>query len=104
MTDQNGDNAERVIRDKTGDLNANSANSVNIHPQFVGDYPQPKPTTSKIPDLPPSTQVAMESLGLNCPPKPPGPALGLFFQFISTDLEKMLWIGIILIFRHVSFD
>jgi hypothetical protein len=92
------------MADENGDLNANSANPVNMHPQFMGDYPQPKPTTSKIPDLPPSTEAATESPGINRPPKPPGPALGPFFQFISTDLKKMLWMGSVLIFRHVSFD
>ncbi len=84
-----------------GDLNANP---VNMHPQFIGDYPQPKVTTSKIPDLPPSIQAATESPGLNRPPRSPGPVLGPFVQFISTDLEKMLWMGIVLIFLHVSFD
>jgi hypothetical protein len=38
------------------------------------------------------------------PPKPPGPALGPYYQFITTDLEKMQWLGSVLIFRHVSFD
>ncbi|CAF1449810.1 unnamed protein product [Rotaria sordida] len=42
-------------------------------------------------------------LVVNRPPQPPGPALGPYFQFITTDLEKMLWIGSVLIFRHVSY-
>ncbi|CAF1165445.1 unnamed protein product [Rotaria sp. Silwood1] len=37
------------------------------------------------------------------PPRSPEPSLGPYFQFISTDLENMLWIGSILIFRHVSY-
>lgn len=41
---------------------------------------------------------------LNRPPKPPGRALGPYFQFIRTDLERMLWIGSALVFRHVSLD
>jgi hypothetical protein len=41
---------------------------------------------------------------INRPPKPPGPALGPYYQFITTDLEKKQWIGSVLIFRHVSFD
>ncbi|CAF5175608.1 unnamed protein product, partial [Rotaria sp. Silwood1] len=27
------------------------------------------------------------------PPRSPEPSLGPYFQFISTDLENMLWIG-----------
>lgn len=37
------------------------------------------------------------------PPRPPGPALGPYYQFVTTDLKKMLWIGSALIFRHVSY-
>ncbi|CAF2139093.1 unnamed protein product [Rotaria magnacalcarata] len=36
------------------------------------------------------------------PPRPPGPALGPYYQFITTDLKSMQWIGSALIFRHVS--
>ncbi|CAF1180334.1 unnamed protein product [Rotaria sp. Silwood1] len=43
-------------------------------------------------------------LVVNRPPQPPGPALGPYFQFITTDLEKMLWVGSVLIFRHVSYN
>ncbi|CAF3052953.1 unnamed protein product [Rotaria sp. Silwood2] len=43
-------------------------------------------------------------LVVNRPPQPPGPALGPYFQFITTDLENMLWVGSVLIFRHVSYD
>ncbi|CAF3599539.1 unnamed protein product [Rotaria sp. Silwood1] len=38
------------------------------------------------------------------PPRPPEQAMGPYFQFITTDLENMLWIGSVLIFRHVSYD
>lgn len=38
------------------------------------------------------------------PPRPPGPALGPYFQFITTELDKMLWIGSILLFRHVDYQ
>jgi hypothetical protein len=51
-----------------------------------------------------SSHVTAESPALNRPPKPPGPTLGPYFQFITTDLENMLWIGSALLFRHVSFD
>ncbi|CAF1549219.1 unnamed protein product, partial [Rotaria sordida] len=37
------------------------------------------------------------------PPRPPEPAMGPYYQFITTDLENMLWIGSVLIFRHVSY-
>ena len=91
------------IKDKNGDLNANTLNPVNINPQFMGDYPQPKVTSSKLPDLAPPSQASTDSPGINRPPKPPGTALGPFLQFITTDLQKMVWIGSALIFRHVSF-
>ncbi|CAF3163824.1 unnamed protein product [Rotaria sp. Silwood2] len=38
------------------------------------------------------------------PPRPPESAMGPYFQFITTDLENMLWIGSVLIFRHVSYE
>ncbi|CAF1083207.1 unnamed protein product [Rotaria sp. Silwood1] len=41
---------------------------------------------------------------VNRPPKSPGPTLGPYYQFVTTDLEKMLWIGSALIFRHVTYD
>ena len=90
--------------DHNHDLDANAPNPVNSHPQFTGDYPPPKFTTTKVPAPPPPTQAATESPAINRPPKPPGPALGPFFQFITTDLNRMLWIGSALIFRHISFD
>jgi hypothetical protein len=95
---------ENGKKDKYGDLEPDAPNPVNINPQFIGDYPQPKPTISKIPELPPSIKTTADSSGINRPPKPPGTSLGPFFQFISTDLKKMLWMGSVLIFRHVSFD
>lgn len=39
---------------------------------------------------------------INRPPKPPGRAMGPYYQFLTTDLEKMQWIGSVLIFRHIS--
>ncbi|CAF2835243.1 unnamed protein product [Rotaria sp. Silwood2] len=104
MVHENLNNAEYDIKDKNGDLDTNAPNPVNTNPQFMGDYPQPKSTTSKVPEMSPSVEAATGSPAINRPPKPPGPALGPFFQFISTDLKKMLWIGSALIFRHVSFN
>ncbi|UJR10873.1 hypothetical protein I4U23_015060 [Adineta vaga] len=98
------DDIEEEVKDKHGDYKVNAPNPVNSDPQFMGDYPEPKPTTSKIPDLPPSTEAPTESPALNRPPKPPGPALGPYFNFITTDLDKMLWMGSALIFRQISFD
>ncbi|CAF2871011.1 unnamed protein product [Rotaria sp. Silwood2] len=40
---------------------------------------------------------------VNRPPRLPEPTLGSYLQFITTDLENMLWIGSVLIFRHVSY-
>ena len=102
MADWN--NIEDDMKDKNGDWNANAPNPVNTNPQFMGDYPQPKPTTGKIPDIAPSADTTAESPAISHPPRPPGTTLGPFFQFISTDLKKMLWMGSVLIFRHVSFD
>ena len=104
MVDEGQRTVAAGIRDKNGDFDANAPNPVNTHPQCMGDYPKPRPTTSKIPDLSPPVEAATESPALNRPPKPPAAALGPFFQFISTDLKKMLWMGSALIFRHVSFD
>ncbi|CAF4347045.1 unnamed protein product, partial [Adineta steineri] len=61
MTEIQVNEDEYVIVDKYGDFDANSANPVNLNPQFMGDYPEPKATTSKIPDLPPSTKAASGS-------------------------------------------
>ena len=104
MTDKSDQKSEHVIKDEYNDLDANSLNPVNRHPEYPGDYPPPKFTTTKIPDLPPPTEAATESPAINRPPKPPGSTLGPYFQFITTDLTKMLWIGSALIFRDISFD
>ena len=104
MADRNWKNTEHRITDENGDLDANAPNPANTHPQFMGDYPKPKATTSKIPDMTPFSQGTAASSAINHPPKPPGNSLGPYFQFISTDLKKMLWMGSVLIFRHVSFN
>ncbi|CAF2510873.1 unnamed protein product [Rotaria sp. Silwood2] len=104
MADGNWNNTENGVKYENGDLDVNAPNPVNIHPKFMGDYPQPKSTTSKIPEMDPTAEATIESVVINHPPKPPGTELGPCFQFISTDLKKMLWIGSALIFRHVSFD
>jgi hypothetical protein len=104
MAYENSNNVEDGMKDKHGDYYATAPNPINTNPQFMGDYPQPKATTTKIPEMAPSTEAATESPAINRPPKPPGPALGPYFQFISTDLEKMLWMGSALIFRNISFD
>jgi hypothetical protein len=49
------------------------------------------------------SETCASSPAINRPPKAPGPALGPYYQFITTDLHRMLWIGSALIFRHVSF-
>ena len=104
MANDNTNHTEQNIKDENGDLDINGPNPANIHPQFMGDYPKPKATTSKIPQVIPSSEGTAASSAINHPPKPPGNALGPYFQFISTDLKKMLWMGSVLIFRHVSSD
>ncbi|CAF4078633.1 unnamed protein product [Rotaria sordida] len=104
MAHGNGNYAINGIRDKNGDLDADAPNPVNVNPQFMGDYPQPKLRTSKIPDIEPSAESNTESSANPHPPKPPETSLGPYFQFISTDLNEMLWIGSVLICRHISFD
>ena len=93
-------------RDSRGDLIADAPNPVNPNPQHNADYPKPQSTTTSIPNMPaPSSSTAtVQAPAINRPPRPPGPALGPYFQFLQTDLNKMLWIGSALIFRHVSFD
>ena len=97
-------NVNNDIKDKYGDFNADAPNPTNTNPQFMGDYPPPKTTTSKIPEISPCVENNNESLVTNHPPKPPGDTLGPYILFISTDLKKMLWMGSVLIFRHVSYD
>ena len=104
MSHENSDDVENGAKDRYGDFKADATNPVNPNPEFLGDYPKPEATTSKIPEMPPSTEAATESPAINRPPKPPEHALGPFYHFITTDLKKMLWLGSALIFRHVSFD
>ena len=91
-------------RDKHGDLKADAPNPVNPHSQSSSDYPAPQRTTTKIPEMPQVPSTNAQSPAINRPPKQPGPALGPYYQFIKTDLNKMLWLGSALILRHVSFD
>jgi hypothetical protein len=101
-TQENTDKSYPGVKDKYGDLEATAPNPVNPNPQGNGDCPKPKPTTSKIKDLP--SPVSVQSPNITRPPKRPGPALGPYYQFITTDLNKMLWNGSVLILRDVSFD
>ena len=47
---------------------------------------------------------AIDVRPIHRPPKPPGRTMGPYYQFLTTDLETMQWIGSVLIFRHVSCD
>ena len=100
MTNETSDN------DKYGDLDANSPNPINPTPESNTDCPPVEPTaeTPKLSDLPPPVPVSVKSPYITRPPTKPGPALGPYFQFITTDLTKMLWQGSALIFREVSYD
>ncbi|CAF0953173.1 unnamed protein product [Adineta steineri] len=91
--------------DKSGDLYADAPNPVNPNPQSNTDYPIPKPTTTKIKDMPlPSNDTPAKAPSINRPPRNPGPALGPYYHFIKTDLNQMLWLGSALIFREISFE
>ena len=90
--------------DNHGDLLATDHNPVNPHPQSNADYPKPKPPTTKLKEMPPSAPSMAQSPAINRPPRIPGPALGPYFHFIKTDLNKMLWLGSVLVFRHISFE
>ncbi|CAF1130657.1 unnamed protein product [Adineta ricciae] len=103
MAHDKSKSAENEILDKHGDLEVNAPNPINVDPQFMGDYPLPKATTSKIPQMAPPTKATTDSAAVNRPPKPPGPALGPYFHFLTTDLTKMLWMGSALIFHHISY-
>ncbi|CAF1396767.1 unnamed protein product [Adineta steineri] len=96
--------ADIKMKDKNGDFYATAPNPVNKNPQFMGDYPQPKTTASKLPNIDPYVEISTESRTINHPPRPPGTALGPYIQFITTDLQKMLWIGSLLICRDISYD
>jgi len=104
MISENYIPAEIIIRDENGDYDANAPNPVNGYPQFMGDYPEPKVTKSKIPDICPPVDANTDSSEITRPPRPPGKKLGPFFQFITTDLDRKLWIGSALVFRHVDFN
>jgi hypothetical protein len=104
ISKENLDKQDTGVKDEYGDLDANSPNPVNPNPQDSGDCPQPKPTTSKLEDLPPPIPISIESSHITRPPKRPGPALGPYYQFLTTDLNKMLWLGSALIFRDISYD
>jgi hypothetical protein len=106
---EKNDNNEFMIgaTDKNGDLIATAPNPVNPNPHDSSDYPKPKPTTTKLKEmLPPSSSssTTVQSPAINRPPRTPGPALGPYYHFIKTDLNKMLWLGSALIFRHISFE
>lgn len=108
MTDEtskeNIDNADAGVKDAHGDLDANSPNPANPNPESNTDCPQLKPTISKIEELSAPVQVSEQSPNVTRPPKPSGPSLGPYYQFITTDINKMLWFGSVLIFRDVSYD
>ncbi|CAF5049291.1 unnamed protein product, partial [Rotaria sp. Silwood1] len=91
------------IKDGFGDFDADSPNPANPNPEHNADCPIAKMTTSKLKDIPPIS-VSGESSAMTRPPKRPGPALGPYYQFITTDLNQMLWIGSALIFREISYD
>ncbi|UJR20209.1 hypothetical protein I4U23_023340 [Adineta vaga] len=92
-------------KDKHGDWYADSLNPVNPTPEFMGNYPQPKFTTSTVPDIDPLNEPTAEPPSLVIhPPRPPRSKIGPFIQFITTDLKNMLWMGSLLIFRHISFE
>ena len=104
MAQENWNNTEHWITDEHGDLDVNAPNPVNINPKFMGDYPEPKPTSSKPSDMTTTSEATPASSLINHPPKPPGNILGPCFQFISVDLKRMLWMGSALICRHFSFN
>jgi hypothetical protein len=103
-SNENIDKQDIGIKDKYGDLIANFPNPVNPNPQDSGDCPVPKPTTSKLEDLRLPVPISVRSPYLTRPPSRPGPALGPYYHFLTTDLNKMLWLGSALIFRDISYD
>ena len=90
--------------DKYGDLDANAPNPVNPNAHSNTDCPQPKSTTPKVEALPSPVPVSIKSPNITRPPQRPGPALGPYYQFLTTDLNKMLWFGSALILREISYD
>ncbi|CAF0772633.1 unnamed protein product [Rotaria sordida] len=92
------------IKDQFGDLIANSPNPANPNPRNNSDCPKPKPKMSTVEDLPPPVSVSLETPTVTRPPKRFASTLGPYYQFITTDLNKMLWIGSALIFCEISFD
>jgi hypothetical protein len=101
---ENIDKQDARIKDEYGDLDVNAPNPVNPNPQDSGDCPKPKPTTSKLANIPPPVPVSVQSPHITRPPRRPGPALGPYYQFLTTDLHKMLWFGSALILRDISYD
>ncbi|UJR20625.1 hypothetical protein I4U23_023750 [Adineta vaga] len=89
---------------KYQDLDANAPNPVNPNPKSNTDCPTPKPHTTKLKAMPPPSHTNVQAPSINRPPRKPGPALGPYYHFIKTDLNRMLWLGSALIFREISYD
>ena len=102
--DEYADELDMTILDKYGDLGSNSRNPVNPHPHDNADCPPAKPTTSNLEEPAAPVSIFAQSPHMTRPPKRPGPALGPYYQFLNTDLDKMLWLGSVLIFRDKSYD
>ena len=90
--------------DKYGDFDVNAPNPVNPNPDDSGDCPTPKPTQTTIESLSAPTPVSDESPSMTRPPVRTSSALGPYYQFLTTDLNRMLWFGSALILREVSYD
>ncbi|CAF0795217.1 unnamed protein product [Adineta ricciae] len=89
---------------KYRNLNANDPNPVNPNPQSNTDCPPPRQHTTKIKAMPLPSNTNAKTPSISRPPRKPGPALGPYYHFISTDLNRMLWLGSALIFREISYD
>ena len=90
--------------DSKSDYDLDAPNPANLNPHDNGDCPAPKGHAYTVPAMPATSNPGALSPAINRPPRPPGPALGPYYHFIRTDLDKMLWLGSVLIFRQVSFE
>lgn len=89
--------------DENGDLLAYAPNPVNPDSPQHSACPKTEPPPMTSEDLSSPVPVSTGAPQITHPPPKPKSALGPYFQFLTTDLEQMLWLGSALILRDISY-